>query len=321
MKEYELEVFDNPISNNLPSMHFIKCKIAPGIAIGSGIDNRQREASAIGEAFEWDVMFELTEDITQTYDESNSKMISPALFGHSFDNIHEVDWVEAENSGLCFFVHRPTRTKHNHKFYNHTSNGIAVHSSRQQCITSALNEIIERTFIGLFWTAKINIEEISSTYEDDYTKIIQDEGWGISYYQLCNTPYVIMAIIFNVRNQSYNHGAVITGYKCSENIEHACCGALYEAIQVLEALYLGKGERYLSHEQRHFINNEGISAFNSKLKLAQSIDNISSISIRNDDIYYRIRDMKEFYYCECFVTNLPSYYYKQKKESPEIWPL
>lgn len=133
MSEYELRLINNPIHSKLPDIFLIKCLVAYGTALGSGDTESQREISAVGEAVEWDTMFSLQEDLYQPFDKRNSLMLPPENFGYTNVKGLAIDWVYTENviSGEAL-VHRPTRLINHGALYKHTSNGVAVHSTKKK---------------------------------------------------------------------------------------------------------------------------------------------------------------------------------------------
>ncbi|WIL74409.1 YcaO-like family protein [Vibrio vulnificus] len=320
MSEYELRLTDNPINSKLPDIFSIKCLVAHGIAVGSGDSESQREISAIGEAIEWDTMFSLQEDLYQPFDKSNLLMLPPEKFGHQNVEGLAIDWVCTENvkTGEAL-VHRPTRLVEHNSLYKHTSNGVAVHATQKKANASALNEIIERTSISLFWSGRLSIHCLGDVYSDFYLEALAALGWKVEFYSLYRRPVVVMALITNEFCYDYPLQSIITGFKCADSIGAAAKGAFYEAVQVIEALYLGAGMEYLTHEQRFFFTLEGVRLMRRKIR--HRVDHKPTIVPKDSDIYFRNKESMGFHYSECFVSGLPINYEKSRMEAAGIWPL
>lgn len=320
MREYELRLTNNPINSKLPDIFSIKCLVAYGTALGSGDNEFQREMSVIGEAIEWDTMFSLQEDLYQPFDKSNLLMLPPEKFGHQNVKGLAIDWVYTENvkTGEAL-VHRPTRLTDHGALYKHTSNGVAVHSTPQKANASALNEIIERISISLFWIGRLSVHYLGVTYSDFYVEVLADLGWKVEFYSLYRRPAVVMTLITNEFCNAYPLQSIITGFKCADSIGAASKGAFYEAVQVIEALYLGEEMEYLSHDQHFFFTREGWSLMRRKIR--HQIDHEPKIVPRDTDIYFRNKESMGFHYSECFVSGLPINYEKIRMEAAEIWPL
>lgn len=120
-----------------------------------------------------------------------------------------------------------------------------------------MNEIIERISISLFWIGKLSAHCLGDAYSDLYVEILADLGWRVEFYSLYHRPAVVMALICNESCNDYPLQSIITGFKCADSIGIATKGAFYEAIQVIEALYLSEGMEYLIHEQNFFFTPEG----------------------------------------------------------------
>ncbi|HIF9114987.1 TPA: YcaO-like family protein [Photobacterium damselae] len=320
MSEYELRLTENPINSQLPDIFSIKCLVAHGIAIGSGDSESQREISSIGEAVEWDTMFSLQEDFYQPFDRNNLLMLPPEMFGHKNVDGLAIDWVYAENTETGeALVHRPTRLVEHNALYKHTSNGVAVHATQKKANASALNEIIERTSISLFWHGRLNIHCLGDVYSDFYLEILAALGWKVEFYSLYCQPAVVMALITNEFCNDYPLQSIITGYKCADSIDVAAKGAFYEAVQVIEALYLGAGKKYLTHEQRFFFTREGVRLMRQRIK--HRVDHKLTIVPKGSDIYFRNKESMGFHYSECFVRGLPINYENSRMEAAGTWPL
>lgn len=311
---------ENPINTKLPEVFSIKCLVAHGIAVGSGDSEAQREISAIGEAIEWDTMFSLQEDLYQPFDKCNLLMIPPEKFGHQNVEGLAIDWVYTENvkKGEAL-VHRPTRLVKHHALYKHTSNGVAVNSTQEKANESSLNEIIERTCISLFWSGRLSVRCLGNIYSDFYLDVLATLGWKVEFYCLYRIPAVVMVLITNEFCGHYPLQSIITGFKCANSIDVAAKGAFYEAVQVIEVLYLGKGVEYLTPEQRYFFTVEGWSLMRQKIKC--HIDHEPTIVPKDSDIYFRNKESMGLYYSECFVSGLPINYEKCRMEAAGIWPL
>lgn len=320
MNEYKLQLVKNPINSNLPDYFSIKCLEAHGIAVGSGDSELQRELSAIGEAVEWDTMFSLREDFYQPFEKTNVLMLPPDNFGHQNIDGLDIDWIYVSNSkGRKSLIHRPTRLNGHNALYKHTSNGVAVHATRKKANASALNEIIERTCVSLFWNERLHVNFLRKVYSDFYLDILTNLGWRVEFYSFHRKPAVVMSLI---TNKFCNHCApesMITGFKCAESIEKAAKGAFYEAVQVIEALYLGAGMSCLTNEQKFFFTHEGIKLM--KHKIGQQIDRSPTIVPKDSDIYFREKQTMGLHYSECFVSGLPINYEKSRLEAAGIWPL
>ncbi|MEZ8330810.1 YcaO-like family protein [Vibrio splendidus] len=320
MSEYELRVIENPINSKLPDIFSIKCLVATGIAVGSGDSESQREISSIGEAVEWDTMFSLQEDFYQPFDKSNFLMLAPEMFGHQNIDGLAIDWVYTENAETgAALVHRPTRLIEHSALYKHTSNGVAVHATQQKANESALNEIIERTSISLFWRGRLNVHCLGDVYSDFYSEVLAALGWKVEFYSLYSRPAVVMALIKNEFCNDYPLQSIITGFKCADSINVAAKGAFYEAVQVIEALYLGSGQEYLTHEQRFFFTLEGVRLMRQKIRYR--VDHEPTIAPKDSDVYFRNKESMGFHYSECFVRGLPINYEKSRMEAAGIWPL
>ncbi|MCL1624357.1 YcaO-like family protein [Moraxella sp. Tifton1] len=314
MKEYELRVFDNPICSSLPCIHTIKCSKAPSTAVGSGKNNLQREKSAISEALEWDTMFDMEADFIGIYSRNNELMINPSLFGHAIDISGKgIDWVLCKNlKGKERLIHRPTRNTKNFYAYTHTSNGISVHKSLELARNSAFMEIVERSYVTLFWNGKRKAKRLlKPCYFDRYISIIESKGFLVEFFSIGDEFYhVVMSVIYN-RSE-----LMVTGFKCSPNIMQSIQGAFYEAIQVLEAFYLG-GRDFLHENQKWLLSKKGHQLLRDKINTGS---NKVKINPDLDQVFFRDLDLDGLFYTECFVLGLPINYETSKKNN-EFWPI
>ncbi|WP_080415165.1 YcaO-like family protein [Burkholderia ubonensis] len=307
--QYEVERHSSPFGRTFPPIVTCQCQHAPGCGWGTGASTRSREMTAYAEAVERDTIFALKEDFVGKYLD-NEDFVSPVRFGYPEAGDKEVEWVRFQSeAGRPVYLHRPTRHSNRPRVYHHTSNGVAVHVTRQQAFQSAYLEVLERHWIVEFWERRAMPVRVTAP---DSRLVIQvaKAGWIASFFMICQQPFVAICVLqANEALPPPRSGGVCFGAKAHADPKSACVGAFSEALQLAEGVSSPIGFAALSESTLSFFNGARRDHLLERLSLVRPHLATLDVTppIEPARIYRRELEFEEFYYCEVQIAGLNSY--------------
>ncbi|WP_341773975.1 YcaO-like family protein [Burkholderia gladioli] len=306
---YEVEIQGNPLSAALPPLAICQCQHAPGCAWGTGPSENTRTLTAYAEAVERDVMYSLREDLVAPYSPHIS-FISPTRFGHPEPSHDAVEWVYfVDDNNDSVLIHRPTRLSTRPAMYRHTSNGIAVHVTRAQAYDAAVMEVFERHWLVDFWEQRVNPVAVAEP-ESDAVRNVKSAGWNPIFLVLARCPFVAMCILqADETIPPPRSGGVCVGAKAHHELQSACLGAFFEALQLAEGVSSSVSLETLTTSAKYFFNGNGRRQLLARVAAADGLmDTLpSNGSITDARIYRREIELDDFFYCEVQISGLNSY--------------
>jgi hypothetical protein len=256
-KAYTVKLIENPLSPALPPMAMCPCLSAPVSGFGAGASEPQRIASAYGEAVERDAIWTAREDF-----------VGPCAKGYILPmgmdcrpaGSEEVEWAYYQSTqGGRFAVHRPTRGSARPAFHMPVSIGSAVHSTPALAMANALNELRERAVMQDVLDGKRQLAAAAAP--DALTPLVallRKAGWDMHFWH-ARVGELSFALVLAMAMQAspVPVQATVAGAKVRASGSAAAAGAMYEALQLIEYLYLAPSLAQLPPGLVYYLSGPG----------------------------------------------------------------
>lgn len=257
-----------------------------GQALGKGLEDDERQASAIGECMERMALRSVRPSLIATLGELGSNAISPLDLGIDlaeeraercipFSANERVEWVlgSSLNSLEDRWLHRPTWDGPG--FYRPTSNGTAVATSLELAKESAVAEMLERHAFILWWYGFSQVRTLCVCDQrwEEIAAWLNAAGWQLHAYQLDSESRfpVIMANASHISSSGKVIGTLVgLGTAKEQNgsdlIATAAISAALEIVQAMEAFSLKKAsDTEIISNLTKFMTPEGAKEVLSRL--------------------------------------------------------
>lgn len=307
-KAYTVKLIENPLSPALPPVAMCPCLFAPVSGVGAGASEHQRVASAYGEAVERDAIWTAREDFVAPCAEG---CILPMGMDRRPAGNEEVEWAYFESAqGARLAVHRPTRGSARPAFHVPLSIGSAAHVTPALAMANALNELRERAVMQDVLDGK---RQLAAAAVPDsmapLAAVLHAAGWDIRLWH-CMAGRFSFALVLAMAVQAWPVpvGATVAGAKVRASADAAAAGALHEALQLIESLYLDPTLAQLPHGLVYYLTGPGRHILESHI-LAASVAALSACSdgdpLAGTMVLHRAWPCDDLSFVETIAPSLP----------------
>lgn len=259
-------------------------------AVGKGRTLAQRQQSALGEWVERSLLYSATSERNASVRELGSSCLSPRLLGldlqHELPNFvvpydpnREVGWLRVRSLGGEYrWLHHPGWNEVG--FHRPTSNGAAVHRSRQAALGSAIAELLERHAFVAWWyrlgsSRPLAMDAFTSPW---WTLVawFADRGWELTAHLLpvfTPLPVVLAAAIKRATRTGSPQAGIVglgTGAGGTDPVGDATSEAALEVVQAMESFALLRSAgKIITGDLANFLTPAGATAIESRLRSAR----------------------------------------------------
>lgn len=265
---YIVQLIDNPLSATLPPVAVCQCAHAPVNGCGTGADEAQRVVSAYGEAIERDAIWTGKEDFVARYQDG---FILPRGIDVRPPRAQELEWAYFYAAdGERHSVHRPCRGSTRPALYTPISTGAAVHVSASMAMEGALNELRERLTLQDILLGERTLHLVQpSALLAALVGVLDELGWDIQLRQCqAGASHFALALVVARETDAFAAGTTVAGAKVHASPDDAVAGAVHEALQFVELLYLDRESTQVPDNLRYYLSADGGNLLTERIAAA-----------------------------------------------------